>query len=607
MSRQLEGIGHGLHQGGPIGSNTVQRARTDERLEHAAIEPLLIHPATQIEHVSKGTVALPLFDQLVYRGTADALDGAQAIAYFTLAGHHEFASRPVDVGTLQVNSELLAVLLQGHELVGVIHVGGQHGSQEMCRVTRLEPCGLVGDQRVCRRMRLVEAVTGEVLHQVEQRRGDMGIDAVGRRTGSEDAALLVHLFAIFLAHGPAEQVGPAHGVTRDGPGNLHHLLLIQDDAVGRFQNRLEARVKIVHRSRVGAVLAVDEGVHHPGLQGAGTEQCQHGHQVAEAVGLQAPDQIAHPPGLQLKDTRRLATPQQFIRFRIVHGNLRRTQGIEPVFLPLPIDGLESAIDDGQGPQAQKVELHQSYRLDIVLVQLAQRTPFRLDVQRHELRQGTGSNYDTAGMSACVAGNPFELPGQVNEFPHLGIILVESVQFFVLERLLQGDSQFERDQFGDLVHKSIGQPQGAADIPNNGLGGHGAEGDDLRDPIRPVAIGDVGDHIVATVDAEIDIEIGHGDAFGIEEPLEQQIVFQRIEVGDAKGKRNQRARSGTAARAYGNLPPPRPTAEVRDDQEVALEAHLADDFQFAVQSLPVGRKRDLAVSVRRHSALRKAAK
>ena len=66
-----------------------------------------------------------------------------------------------------------------------------------------------------------------------------------------------------------------------------------------------------------------------------------------------------------------------------------------------------------------------------------------------------------------------------------------------------------------------------------LRGHGAEGDDLRDVLAPVLLGDVIDDLAAAVHAEVDVDVGHGDALGIQEALEEQLVLQRIDVGDAQ--------------------------------------------------------------------------
>ena len=51
--------------------------------------------------------------------------------------------------------------------------------------------------------------------------------------------------------------------------------------------------------------------------------------------------------------------------------------------------------------------------------------------------------------------------------------------------------------------------------------------------RPYLSRDVVDDAVAAVHAEVDVEVRHRHALGIQEALEQQVVAQRIEIGDAE--------------------------------------------------------------------------
>ena len=80
---------------------------------------------------------------------------------------------------------------------------------------RLEPGGVIREQRVGGGVRLVEAVAGELRHQVEDLAGlVLGELALGG-AGHEDVALLVHLGGIFFAHGAAQEVGATERVAAD--------------------------------------------------------------------------------------------------------------------------------------------------------------------------------------------------------------------------------------------------------------------------------------------------------------------------------------------------------------------------------------------------------
>ncbi len=59
---------------------------------------------------------------------------------------------------------------------------------------------------------------------------------VRRAAGQEFLALRGHFLAVLLAHGAAQDVGFAQRKAGQAVGDLHHLFLIQNDAVGFFQN-----------------------------------------------------------------------------------------------------------------------------------------------------------------------------------------------------------------------------------------------------------------------------------------------------------------------------------------------------------------------------------
>src|SRR5436190_1777648 len=75
----------------------------------------------------------------------------------------------------------------------------------------------------------------------------------------------------------------------------------------------------------------------------------------------------------------------------------------------------------------------------------------------------------------------------------------------------------------------------------GARGHLAEGDDLGDRLAAVFLGDVADHPLAAADREIDVDIRHRFAPGVEEALEDQAFGERVEVGDAEHVGDDRAR------------------------------------------------------------------
>jgi hypothetical protein len=266
-----------------------------------------------------------------------------------------------------------------------------------------------------------------------------------------------------------------------------------------------------------------------------------------------------------------------------------------------VDCLHRPVDDRQRAQAEEVELHQADRFDVVLVELGHRVAAQAVAvvfreQRAEILQRAGRDHHAAGVLAGVAGQVFQLQGQVDQVADVVLGVVAVAEFaddavrFLLRALADADRVFQRHRVGGLQRDELGQPvdeavretEHAAGIAQHRLRRHRAVGDDLADAVAAVLPRDVVDHFVAPVHAEVDVEVRHRHAFGIEEALEQQVVGQRVEVGDAERPGHQRAGTGTAAGADRDAVLLRPVDEVGDDQEVAGEAHLDDDVQLQLE-------------------------
>ena len=142
------------------------------------------------------------------------------------------------------------------------------------------------------------------------------------------------------------------------------------------------------------------------------------------------------------------------------------------------------------------------------------------------------------------------------------------------------------ELGELVHLAERHFKHPADVAQDAARQERAEGDDLRHAVGAVALAHVSDHFVATVLTEVDVEIGHRDAFGIEEPLEQEAKPQRIEIGDGERPGDDRARARTAPRTDWDALRLRPLDEVGDDKKIAGELHVDDDVELEGEALGI---------------------
>src|SRR5262249_48941480 len=105
------------------------------------------------------------------------------------------------------------------------------------------------------------------------------------------------------------------------------------------------------------------------------------------------------------------------------------------------------------------------------------------------------------------------------------------------------------------HVAVWHIERAADVFDRRFGCHGSEGDDLRNLVSTVLASDIVDDLAAPVHAEVNIDVGHRDTLRIQKALEEQLVLERIDVGDFHRRTEQAApkRSrGPARLEYGSV-------------------------------------------------------
>ena len=85
--------------------------------------------------------------------------------------------------------------------------------------------------------------------------------------------------------------------------------------------------------------------------------------------------------------------------------------------------------------------------------------------------------------------------------------------------------------------------------------------------RPYFVRDVLDDLAAPALAEVDVDVGQRHALGVQEALEDQVVLDRIDVGDPQAVGDEAAGRRPAARADRDALLARVADEIPDDQEV----------------------------------------
>jgi hypothetical protein len=277
----------------------------------------------------------------------------------------------------------------------------------------------------------------------------------------------------------------------------------------------------------------------PDLSGPGRIQRVERDQVVESLGLRLAQQFAHTRTLELEDAERGAFLEHLVGLRIVERNVVDVE----VDALSPFDFLQRIVDQRERAQPEEVHLQEADPLDLLHVPLGDDFVARPFIEGRVVGDRPGCDDDARGVDRGVTRHPFETLADLDDLLDLGILRDHVLQDRVLgERLFQRHVERRRDLLRDVVHIGVWHVERPSDVTHDSLGLHRPEGDDLRDILTPVLARDVIDHLAAPALTEVDVDVRHRHALGIEEAFEQQVVMDRIDIGDAEAPRDQRSGS-----------------------------------------------------------------
>ena len=262
VQRLLDDLLEHREQATPRVAERVERTRFDERLDGALVERAQIDAVAEVVEVAERAVGAGQLDLLrhtvahVAHGREPEEDRALALVATParVELHREIGLARVHAGVTHRDVEQPAFVDVDRGLVEVRLHRREQRREVLHGVVRLQVRGLVGDESVTDRVRLVERVVGERLDRVEITLGEIRGVAVGDATVDELRALLGDQRADLLAGGLAQVVGLFERV----PGQLlrhPHQLLLVDHQPERGREDLLERL-VVERDRLAPVLTV---------------------------------------------------------------------------------------------------------------------------------------------------------------------------------------------------------------------------------------------------------------------------------------------------------------------------------------------------------------
>ena len=383
-------------------------------------------------------------------------------------------------------------------------------------------------------------------HPVEQPLPQL-LDAFGRPLG---------------AHRLAQPVGLVRPEPGAVDGQLHHLLLEQRHAQRLAERRAHRLVR--HGRVLQAVVTAQVRVHRTALDRARPDQRDLDDQVVELPRAQ-PRQGGHlRPGLHLEHAHRVRLAQHLVDGRV----LLRDGGHRPVLTVVLGHQVEAVVQRGQHAQAEQVDLDQARVGAVVLVPLqhgAARHPGPL--HRAHLPHRAVADHHAARMDAQVPRQPLH-PGR--QLRHRG-------RDPGRERLpVRGRSRADLPRPGVGVRRR--EPERAARVPQRHPRPVRDHVGDLGGPVPAVGAVDVLDDLLAAAVLDVQVDVRRAVPALGKEPLEQQVVRDRVDAGDAEREADRRVRRRPAALAQDVVV----LAERHDvvhDQEVAGEPEALDHVEL----------------------------
>ena len=203
--------------------------------------------------------------------------------------------------------------------------------------------------------------------------------------------------------------------------------------------------------------------------------------------------------------------------------------------------------------------------------------------------------EATGMHAGVAHISFEHFGVANGVAHEWVVRgfgfpqfgdrLDGIGQVHLGHLAVGPCrQLVGNEFAQAVGFRKRELEHAGHVFDGQFCGHRSVSDDVGHFFCTIFIGHPLQHASASVVVEVHIDIRERNTVGIQEALEEEVIFNRVDVGDAQAVSHGTARGRSTPRADRDTELLASCLDVvLHDEEVAREAHRLHDVQFKLDA------------------------
>ncbi len=431
---------------------------------------------------------------------------------------------------------------------------------------QLEPRRVEHQRGERQRMAFRETEIGECLQLLVDPVGHLAGDAVPlAHAVVEPATQSAHpLRGALGPHRPAQLVGLGGGEAGAVDRELHELFLKQRHPQRLSQCRLHRRVVV--GDRFDAVAPLDVGMHRPALDRPGADQRDLDHQVVEHPRLQSRQGGHLRARLHLEHPDGVGTLQHLVHRRLGEVQLSQVH-LDALVLG---DQVDDVVQRREHAQPQQVELHQTDCRAVVFVPLQDAAVLHpRPLHRAHVGDRPIADHHATGMDTHVPRQVVDLHGQVDH-RFRNVLDVRGV----------GQPVPPADLLAPCVLLPLGESQRAGHVAHRAAAAVGDHVGDLGGVVAAVAVVDVLNRVLPQVGFDVDVDVRRPVTRRGQEPLEQQLVGNRVDVGDTERVADRRVGRRAAALGQDAVGPAEP-GDVVHHQEVARKRQLLNDFQLVL--------------------------
>ena len=445
---------------------------------------------------------------------------------------------------------------------------------------RLQPGCLIGHQGIAGGMALIKGIFGKFQPILPDFIDHRGWHTVFGSTFHDLFLKLHHQIYVLLTHGFAQSIRFAAAEPAQFARDLHHLFLIDGNAIGAFEG-------VFHQGMIVgdlflAVFARDIAVDE--LHRSRPVERHHGDQILKHIGLQFHQILAHAVTFKLEYAVGFAPAEHGVHFFIIQ---RQAVDIDLGAMALS-DQIDAFFDQSKRLQPQYIHLqhlqfvqpfpfvlHQDHLLAILLDAAG---------QGHIIGKISRGDHHPRGMNPGLADQPFQHDRMFQD-ALIQLILIDQIAKLriLLQRVFQA-LHHAGDGLGDDIGFGCRYRKHTRHVLDHAFRAQSSEGDDLRNALAVKLLYDVVDHSAPALGAEINVDIRHADAVGIQETLEHQSIFEGIYLCDIQEIGDDAASRGTAPRSHRNVLFARVVDDILHHQEIALKAHPLDYSKFVIDTV-----------------------